>query len=369
MNHFDLKAVAKEKAFVRKLRYRAFLTGIGKRNEIVEVTPRYIRFTTAKSNMPQQLSRVKLRRAISSLLFRRTLTRNELASEFKCAFNSAMLGLLRAIFSGNARIHRCRKGGVLRITLRSVRHFFSGAVRAPRDMLLAIKNGARFFLISYAHVRFRKNWHCLFEQMAKQYGVQLLVDSGAFTVSQAIKNGRTTQPVDVEQYANFLSQFQDLIFGFFNLDVIGDPEASRKNGEYLRQRGFEPIEVFHYGSDWDVLGRMVSADQTLIGIGGTVGLSEGKKRTFLKEVFCRFPGQLFHLLGCGSPLILEFPIFSADSSTWLLGRKFLVIMTPKQVKAPAGWCAEDCIAHNVRLQSYYEDWESGALQTEMALIC
>lgn len=368
MNHFDIKSRQKERAFFRKLRTRQFQTGSGKRNEIVEVTNRHILFITRKSKAPQRICRRKLRKAMTLLYYRRTLTRRDLGALLKCNFNSALLGLLRLIFLDIARIHKAVKGGLMRITLLSVRHFFSGAVRAPRDLQLAIQNGARFFLISYAHVRHRPNWHIRFEELAKLYGIQLLIDSGAFTVHQAIEKGKAVAPITAAEYADFLERYKHLIYGFFTLDVIGDPIASRENTDFLRSRGLQPIEVFHFGTGWDELECMVASDQEIIAIGGTVGLSEKKKRCFFQELFARFPGQLFHLLGCGSPLILEFPFFSSDSSTWLLGRKFKIILTPKQVLAPDGWTGDDCIAHIVRFQSQYEDkYERGThMQIERA---
>lgn len=356
MNHFSIKAAEKERSFFRNLQSREYLTGRGMKNVIVEVTSKEILFTTRRSKAPQRIERYKLRKAMTYLFFRRTITRQELAKLFKCRFNSALLGLIRAIFIDIARIHKGVKGGLMRITLLSVRHFFSGAVRSPKDLHLAIMNGARFFLVSYAHVRFRKKWHVRFEKWGVQFGIKLLIDSGAYTIDRAIRNGKDIPPLSVEEYAAFLERFHHIIYGCFTLDVIGDAEASRKNTEYLRARGLNPIEVFHYGSDWSELNRMVSADPEVIGIGGTVGLSEKKKRIYFKELFARFPGQLFHLLGCGSPLILEFPFFSSDSSTWLLGRKFKIILTPKQVKAPEGWSRDDCIGYNARMQSQYEDW-------------
>ncbi|MFS0841318.1 hypothetical protein [Paenibacillus sp. 1P03SA] len=368
MNHYAIKAAKKERAFFRKLHNREYLTGRGMKNVIVEVTRSEVLFLTKKSKAPQRIKRSMLRKAMTFLFYRRTVTRKELATMFKCKFNSAMLGLLRAIFINMSRIHKATKGGLMRITLKSVRHFFSGAVRSPKDLHLAVANGARFFLVSYAHVRFRKNWYAHFEKLAKLYGIKLLIDSGAYTVDQAIKKGKDVPLLLVEEYASFLDRFQHLIYGAFTLDVIGNADASRENTEYLRAKGFSPIEVFHYGSDWSELKKMVSADQEVIGIGGTVGLSEKKKREYFTELFDRFPGQLFHLLGCGSPLILEFPFFSSDSSTWLLGRKFKILTTPKQVKAPQGWNGDDCIAYNARFQSQYEEWNESASQIELALV-
>jgi hypothetical protein len=368
MDHFDIKAREKERQFFRKMVNREFSTGQGRKNIIVKVTNKEVFFMSRCSKEPQRIDRDKIRSAIRHLFYKRTMTRVDLDKKFKCKFNSAALGLIRSMFIEIARIHKSCKNGLMRITLQSVRHFFSGAVRAPKDLMLAIHKGAKFFLISYAHVRHRKNWYLLFERMAKEHGIKLLIDSGAFTVHQAIQNGKDIEPIIVEEYSQFLEQFKDLIYGYFTLDVIGDPEASANNTAYMRAQGLNPIEVFHYGSSFDNLKEMVDQDQELIGIGGTVGMSEKQKRAFFKELFQLFPGQLLHILGCGSALILEFLFFSSDSTTWLMGRKFLFILTPKQTPAPKGWTGDDCVAHNAWFQSQFEFWYEGAIQMEMSFI-
>ena len=354
MDFYGIKARERERQFLKRAKNQFYLTGAGARNQIVSVDATSVYFLTRRSEVPQRISRHRLREAIRFLYFRRTVTRMDIEKRFKSCFSSAMLGLLRMLFIGIARIHKPCKGARMRLTLKSVRHVYSGAERAPKDLMLAIQNGARFFLISYAHVRDRPKWYKLFETAAVDYGIKLLIDSGAFTIHQARKKGQRVKPIRVEEYADFLERYRHLIYGHFNLDVIADPEASAANAAYLRDRGLEPIDVFHFGSSWDELGKMVSQDREVIGIGGTVGLPEKTKRTFFTELFDRFPGQLFHLLGCGSALITEFPFFSSDSSTWLLGRKFRFILTPKQVPAPANWSGDDCVAHNVRFQAQLE---------------
>ena len=68
---------------------------------------------------------------------------------------------------------------------------------------------------------------------------RVLLDSGAYTVS------RKGKQIDIKKYAQFIQENGDYFDGCFNLDVIGDGEASYQNWLKLKSLGVQTIPVFH----------------------------------------------------------------------------------------------------------------------------
>ncbi|WP_050182627.1 hypothetical protein [Domibacillus robiginosus] len=190
-------------------------------------------------------------------------------------------------------------------------------------------------LNSYFYLRRKKNLDDWLQKL-QEAEIRLLVDSGAFTLYNRLEKGCNEEQITIEEYAEFINANHEKIHGYFNLDVINDPNQSEINYELLTKlTGKRPIPVWQcdtqkwHRSDWDSLDRIVQEDHELIAIGGTVLLGKQAgpkyqdevKRKLFKEVFRRYPEQNFHWLGGSSNLLLEFPFFSADSSGWINGRK------------------------------------------------
>jgi hypothetical protein len=365
MDYFDKKAREKERAFFRKLRNRSFSTGNGKENEIKEVTDSAVIFQTAKSVNPHRISRVKLRQAIRHMFFRRTAVRIDL--EKYSSYSSALLGLLVRIFRDVCRLDRTVKGA-LRISLKSVRYFCSGADKSVRDVRLAAINGQKFFLVSYFYVRSKKNWDKIFRELSDKYGgVYVLLDSGAFSASEAIKKGKSIEPLRVQEYCEFIKKYQDLLYGYIALDNMNDPEETKSNYQYMKEQGLSPIPVFSKNAPWDELRDIIQEDVECVAIGSTARLSEKQKNKFCQDLFRLFPSQLFHLLGSASPVILTFPFFSSDAITLFLSRKFRFILTPRQQLAPENWHPEYCLAFNANYLKSLEDLYEPFMQLELPL--
>jgi hypothetical protein len=101
----------------------------------------------------------------------------------------------------------------------------------------------------------------------------------------------------VSEFGDFIQANSDVLFGWMNLDVIGNEVESRSNAQYLKDRNLAPIEVWHCGDSIEV--------------------------------------QNFHFLGGGGKLLNHFDWFSADSTSWLACRKYgAVIDAEGQHKAP-----------------------------------
>ncbi|WP_338709206.1 hypothetical protein [Paenibacillus amylolyticus] len=327
-----------------------FRTGRGAVVNVVEHDSRRVYFKSANGKMVNTIELIKLKAAIQDLFSRRTVTRKEL--EVYSNFSSALFGLLMSIFKGMAKLTSGAKG--FRLTVIGVRFFFSGCDRAVKDLEIAKANGAEYVLMSYYYLRddHKANWR----KHVGRLGLKVMLDSGAYSVWKRREAGKDVQEIDVRDYAEFVLQHKDLIHSFITLDVVGDDVATAANDAYLRSLGLYPIPVFPAMGDLQELGKLVEADHDFIAIGATVGISETAKRTLFELIFAAFPEGRFHWLGGSSSLIVEFSWFSADSSTWLSGRKYGKLLNEqfKTTKAPKWMDGFAALAHNVRILSGLE---------------
>lgn len=340
---FKTNARQAERAFVRRLtKTGKVLTANGRANVYISHDREAIVLQTAKGSGGYQIKRKSLRAAITFTCYQRTITRKDL--EVYCKFSSALLGILIEVFETRAKMIKTPTG-LLRLTLIGIRYFFAGVDRAVRDLEAAAGNGAKFVLMSYYHIRDRKAWKVHVERL----GLKVLLDSGEFTRWKAEQKGNAVKPIHVNEYADFIEAHREVLFARFNLDRVGDPEASKKNAEYLKGRGLAPVEIWHVGSSPEALDELVAEDLPVIAIGGHVGLSEKARKEAFDQVFKRHPKQNFHFLGGSSRLLFEFPWFSADSTGWVACRKYGVIIDQGgQQKAPEGWTGMEALEYTVR---------------------
>lgn len=344
-----------------------FETGLGKINVLVGFTKNKVLVKSEDGESINEISRENFRKSISYTLFKRTVTRKELESFSN--FNTALMALLKEVFNKISRYIKDKTTRLIRLTLKGVRHYFSGLEASPAEMKRVHEQGGSFVLLNFFHLKRygSNNWY----ESLCMYDLYAYIDSGAFSLHQAkcmkksdqskyanpsnlsrIKEDENTFFVDmmfdgccdwlevgsrkeisisVEEYAAFINHYKKdgRILGFFNLDVIGDQEASDENyARLLELTGLKPIPVWHPASGFDALQSMVDRGEfEVIGIGGTVVQDSPwrrieKQRVLFDELFERFPDQNWHWLGGGNELILEYPFFSTDSTKYLSPRKF-----------------------------------------------
>ncbi|MGG4035842.1 hypothetical protein ABEV74_19305 [Paenibacillus cisolokensis] len=153
MNHFHIKAAAKERAFLRKFGKEGytFLTVKERRpNVIQKVTKDYIYVTTAKSDRPNHIPRSSLRRALAILFYRRVTTLKALIRIN--SFSSALAGLIKAMMSDICKITETKTKAV-RLSLRGLRYIFSGVSKGKGDVRIVKQNGGLFVLLNYFNIR------------------------------------------------------------------------------------------------------------------------------------------------------------------------------------------------------------------------
>lgn len=378
MNYFDIKAEELERRFFRTYKKGLyFFTGTKKQNQVVNVNNKEVAIKSLNGKRENRIKRRDVKRAIAFLLYKRTGTRKDIEKYSK--YSSALLGLLQVILIDIARIQKTVKG-LLRLTIRGVRFFFSGLDRAgEEDRQSILEGGAQYILCSYFYLR-EKSSKALLDlfNFLKMNNVHMLVDSGEYSYYRAIQKGRKVPPINLREYGEFIRINKRKIWGYFNLDVTGDPLNSKRNYEWLKSyTQVPPIPVWHCHTsnvekcDWLALEKLVEEDHELIAIGGTVHLGRNagvSRQTEVKDmlfhqIFQRFPEQNFHWLGGSSRLLLKYPFFSADSSGWLQGRKNNQIYYFNDDDIATGrrekWPKRKCLVHNISVLASLEKMYEG----------
>lgn len=364
MNHFHIKAAAKERAFLRKYGkggYTFFTVKEQRPNVIQKVTQNYIYVTTAKSERLNRIPRSSLRKALAHLFYRRVMTLKALIRIN--SFSSALAGLIRAMMSDICKITETKTRAV-RLSLRGLRYIFSGVSKGKDDVRIVKQNGGRFVLLNYFNIRNDRSdgWKENLRELGFDYRCVIL-DPGEKSYYEAIQKGKTPKPVDLQDYAEFVKAHSDVIYQYLTADVIGDPVQTRQNTEYLSQVvGRRPIPVYHVQNSLDVLEELIAEDHDVIAIGGSVFVSRQERERVFAEIFKRFGDQAnFHALGLGTTeLLLRHPWFSADASSWLNGRIFRKLITLSGViTAPRSMSSEEALGFNVRSLAALEERYSG----------
>lgn len=140
-----------------------------------------------------------------------------------------------------------------------------------------------------------------------------VMDSGAYS---AFNSGK---PIELQRYIDkcieLLSRDQTLT-EVFALDVIGDPDASRRNTEEMWRQGVPAIPCFHVGEPWDLLIDMVKR-YPKVALGGMVPIGQAEKIGWLAGCFRRCWPARFHGFGvAGERLLNLFPFHSVDATNW-----------------------------------------------------
>lgn len=175
-------------------------------------------------------------------------------------------------------------------------------------------------------------------------GVKIFLDSGAFS---AFTLGTE---VDISRYCDFIHANDDIIARdqgtkmIAPLDVIGGgpgefytktktADLSLKNMEEMERRGTEPLPCFHFNEPWEYLDYYVGK-YDYIALGGLVRNDLFALESWFRQVFERTcnpdgtPKIRFHAFSLTAlGLMLKYPWYSVDSSTWVqLAANGMVLM-------------------------------------------
>jgi len=217
--------------------------------------------------------------------------------------------------------------------------------------------GLNVMLTAYQYIgkEERPDWRLVKILEARNRGItkpEHFLDSGAFSLwSEALKaSRRRRQPVlsyydsdaywkYVDQYADLVRRYQLAIDYYANVDVIGSAPLTRKAQDYLeKEHGLKPVPVFHAGEDFSHLYHYIDSGYEIIGVGSLVWRTKRERVSCFQRCFeaicdpkTKLPRVKIHAFGVGSPsFLIRYPIWSADSSGWLVRAVNGVIMVPKK---------------------------------------
>jgi hypothetical protein len=159
---------------------------------------------------------------------------------------------------------------------------------------------------------------------------KIFLDSGAFS---AFTKGVT---INIDEYIAFIYEWMDELEIYASLDVIGNPEETFRNQKYMEEKGLKPLPTFHYGSDIKYLLRYLQDGYEFIALGGMVPVSSADLIRWLDYLFTDYltdeegwPLVAIHGFGMTSiKLILRYPWYSVDSTSWVLTSRFGSVLVP-----------------------------------------
>jgi|TARA_Y100000034_G_scaffold133368_1_gene198652 hypothetical protein len=163
--------------------------------------------------------------------------------------------------------------------------------------------------------------------------IELFLDSGAYS---AWTQGTE---IDINDYIKFIKKYKKYLNVYANLDVIGDPVATLKNQEKMEKAGLKPLPCFHYKEDEKFLKYYIKK-YDYIALGGMVGTHKKQLDKWLNETFGDFicdevgyPKAKVHGFGLTSlDLMLKYPWYSVDSTSWVVNARMGSIIIPKYKK-------------------------------------
>jgi hypothetical protein len=156
---------------------------------------------------------------------------------------------------------------------------------------------------------------------------RVFVDSGAYTI--------LTQGIDlsVEDYIEFIFEYEDRIEGYTALDNIKDPEITLANHLKMEWYGLKPIPCFHYGENPEKYLVKYLENHDYVALGGMVPRVHKVMIEWLDDLFTRYlDGSVkVHGFGIGTPFLLgRYPWYSVDSRYWLMNAYMGLLPFPRR---------------------------------------
>lgn len=165
-------------------------------------------------------------------------------------------------------------------------------------------------LLSYAHI---KEWpDSEIDWALSNPDVDVFLDSGAFTVYQK------GEVIPIEQYCAFLDKWKDKLWGYIALDVVGNPEGTMKNLEYMWANGYEPVPVHVDGAKEDNMDYLFAHSNLICTAGLPLSYRmTSKNMSYMKLKMKWAKKRPVHWLGyTHEGMIQGFRPYSVDSSSW-----------------------------------------------------
>lgn len=161
--------------------------------------------------------------------------------------------------------------------------------------------------------------------------MKIFLDSGAYSAWTKKEN------IHLQDYIDFVKQHEPLLDVYCNLDDIESPEKTWANQREMERQGLKPLPVYHTGEPPKYLD--MAMEYEYFGVGGMALSSEPSRIFWFNTVFEKvcpvsndcFPTHKVHGFGLTSPkLVLMYPWYSGDSTSWVLYGKYGMILIPQR---------------------------------------
>lgn len=178
------------------------------------------------------------------------------------------------------------------------------------------------------------------------YEPEILLDCGAWSAFNSKKNkGRG---IPLPDYLKYYDDNKRYISEFISLDVIGDPVITKWYYLIARDKGYDPIPVYGYGSDLDYLESYLTLGVERVALGASAMRSEKDVEEWIRDLNKRYPRVKFHVLGASSKLKsdeVKEMIYSADSSTYMM---YAINGRPKEIPGRSREAKIERAVYNIR---------------------
>lgn len=217
--------------------------------------------------------------------------------------------------------------------------YFAGVNGNTKDLYIAVKNGCKHLMLSY----FQKEYYPKKQiDRFRKLGLHLFLDSGAFSAwSKKIQ-------IDINDYISYIKE--NFIGKYIVLDIIGDPEQTYWNLQYMKSKNLYPVPVYHMDDDIKYLEQLINDGYKYICLGGSANRRRQSREEFFDMCFENHPNIYFHGLGMtDTNLMKKYNWYSVDSTTWLSGRKYnKKLLHGSRIEFPPDVTPEEKIAYNVK---------------------
>ena len=177
----------------------------------------------------------------------------------------------------------------------------------------------------------------------KKKEVTLFLDSGAHSLYMKLmlqNNTFNEKEYDeyFDNYIQFIKDNEQFIDTYVNLDVINDPVRSMKNYKRMIKENLNPIGVVHPGEEYKWIDQYIEMGCEYIGLGGLGQFFTKQKyyqwadEAWAKHI-CKSDGmpkvKVHGFAMTSLDLMLRYPWFSVDSTSWVQTGRFGNVYVPK----------------------------------------
>lgn len=170
-------------------------------------------------------------------------------------------------------------------------------------------------LVSYAYLREAPEERQAY--IMQNPHIELLVDSGAFSALNAGKE------IKLDEYMDFIQRWQEHIFGYVALDVLGDPKATDENLRIMLKEGLSPVPVHVLGDDGKRMDELFELSDW-VACGGLRRPHRGwAPPAYVKQKMVWAKGRNVHWLGyTRDDMVRAFKPYSCDSANAFSGAMY-----------------------------------------------